>query len=127
MLARRRFLSTAAAVIALPAIAQSQGLELVMVEEHGCPWCARWNAEVGEVYHKTDEGRTAPLRRLDIREVSPDRLRVESRVVFTPTFILARDGAEIARIEGYPGEELFWWRLTTILAEHVTDSEGENG
>jgi thioredoxin-related protein len=92
--------------------------ELVMVEEHGCPWCARWNAEIGPIYPKTPEGAVAPLRRLDITELSKATLAVEKRVVFTPTFILARDGAEIGRIEGYPGEELFWWFLAALMTDN---------
>ena len=27
---------------------------------------------------------------------------------YTPTFVLAEDGKEVGRIEGYPGDEFFW-------------------
>jgi len=95
-----------------------EGLELVMIEEPGCPWCARWNAEIGPIYPKTDEGRIAPLRRIDIHDITRDTLDVSKRVVFTPTFVLTRDGREIDRIEGYPGEELFWWFLTALMTQN---------
>ncbi len=36
--------------------------ELVMFESPGCPWCARWHAEVGPGYGRSDEGKRAPLR-----------------------------------------------------------------
>ena len=36
--------------LAARAIGGGAAYELVMVEEHGCPWCARWNAEIGPVY-----------------------------------------------------------------------------
>ncbi len=92
--------------------------ELVMVEEPGCPWCAAWNAEVGPIYPKTAEGQQVPLRRMDISDRSPEGFTLATRVVFTPTFLLIEDGEEIDRIEGYPGEELFWWRLSVMLKDH---------
>lgn len=93
----------------------AEGYELVMVEQAGCHWCARWNAEIAPIYPKTDEGGTAPLRRVDLHKPFPDDLEFDGRVVFTPTFILTRDGQEQSRIEGYSGDELFWWMLTTLF------------
>ncbi|MBB94465.1 MAG: hypothetical protein CML68_07675 [Rhodobacteraceae bacterium] len=92
--------------------------DLVMVEEPGCPWCARWTAEIGPIYPKTAEGRAVPLVRMDISEPALDGFALARRVNFTPTFLLVDDGREIDRIEGYPGEELFWWRLSAILNTH---------
>ena len=40
--------------------------ELLMFDEPGCPWCRKWDAEVGGAYPKSDEGRRAPLRRIHI-------------------------------------------------------------
>ena len=94
---------------------------LLMAEEAGCIWCARWNAEVSEAYPKTAEGRAAPLRRYDIREGAPDGIDLDRRVSFTPTFILVRDGAEVGRIEGYPGEDFFWAVLNQLLARAEID------
>lgn len=88
--------------------------ELVMVEEQGCHWCARWKEEIGVVYHKTDEGRAAPLRPVDIHALPAD-LTFKSRPQFTPTFILVEDGVEIGRIEGYPGEDFFWPLLARLI------------
>ena len=34
---------------------------------------------------------------------------------FTPTFVLVRDGQEIDRIEGYPGQDFFWSLLAMML------------
>lgn len=89
--------------------------ELIMVEEHGCPWCARWNAEIAPVYPKTPEGARAPLRRIDIRATSRSDVEFASPPVFTPTFVLVEDGREIGRIEGYPGEDFFWGMLGQLL------------
>ncbi len=83
---------------------------LLMAEENGCFWCARWNKEIGHIYPKTAEGMTAPLQRFDIHGPEPD-VTFAQPVHFTPTFILVNDGAEVARIEGYPGEDFFWGLL----------------
>ncbi len=96
--------------VALPALAA----ELVMVERQGCHWCERWNAEIAPIYPKTDEGRRAPLRRVDIKAL-PDDLALASQPVFTPTFVLVEEGRELGRIEGYAGDEFFWFLLTQLL------------
>jgi hypothetical protein len=92
--------------------------ELLMAEEPGCIWCARWNAEIGPSYDKTGEGRAAPLRRADITEPKPDDINLARPVNFTPTFILLVNGEEVDRIEGYPGEDFFWPLLGLMLEEH---------
>jgi len=112
---RRTLLALAATIWALPAAAA----ELIMVEEVGCVYCELWNEQIAEIYPKTAEGKTAPLRRIDLYEQQPADLSFSKRVVFTPTFILVEDGQELARIEGYPGEDFFWWQLETILRENV--------
>jgi hypothetical protein len=103
----------------------ARAMELVMVEQHGCHWCAQWDATISAIYPRTPEGRFAPLRRIDLRAPVPDDLTLKSRAVFTPTFILVDDGTELGRIEGYPGEEMFWWALTSLLGEHTDFNGGE--
>ncbi|MDF2231777.1 hypothetical protein P2H44_04360 [Albimonas sp. CAU 1670] len=92
-------------------------LSLVMFEKDGCIWCRRWLEEIGPIYPKTEAGRTAPLRRLDIHDPLPDGLSLERPAVFTPTFVLTRDGVETGRIEGYGGEAFFWGLLEQMLTE----------
>lgn len=87
---------------------------LLMAEEDGCYWCGRWNAEIAHIYPKTAEGRAAPLRRYDLHSETPD-VAFAKRVHFTPTFILVQNGAEVGRIEGYPGEDFFWGLLTMMF------------
>ena len=99
---------------------QVRAAELVMLEEHGCPWCERWNEEVGVIYHKTPEGKQAPLRRLDIHQPLPIDLRFLAKGGYTPSFILVDDGREIGRIRGYPGEDFFWGLLGQILKKLPT-------
>ncbi|MEL7098861.1 MAG: hypothetical protein AAGM84_08545 [Pseudomonadota bacterium] len=87
---------------------------LLMAEEDGCYWCAKWNEEIAHIYPKTAEGRTAPLQRYDLHSEEPDVVFAR-RVHFTPTFILVRDGVELDRIEGYPGEDFFWGLLNMMF------------
>lgn len=101
-------------LIAAPVWAEMQ---LVMVEERGCVWCARWSAEIGPIYPKTDLGTTAPLRRIDIHAPVPEDLELERGLSFTPTFILVEDGREIGRLEGYPGEDFFWGLMEKMVAD----------
>lgn len=117
------------AVLPLPAIAESAKgpetavaeaphHELVMVEQTGCEWCKRWNEEIAPIYPKTSEGAFAPLRRVDLRAI-PDDLQVTRRVNFTPTFLIVKDGHEMARLEGYPGEDFFWPVIAKLFSTHL--------
>ena len=93
----------------------AQAAELVMFETQGCTWCEVWDAEIGAVYHKTEEGRAAPLRRVDIDEPRPPGLEALRGVVYTPTFVLLDAGREVGRILGYPGEGHFWSLLGELI------------
>lgn len=93
-------------------------LELVMFERDGCSYCRRWNEDIGPAYPRTAEGAAAPLRRIDITKPLPDGITLTGRApVFTPTFVLLRDGTEAARIEGYAGDEFFWVLLDSMLEQ----------
>lgn len=97
---------------------------LVMVEERGCIWCARWNDDISEIYPKTVEGAAAPLQRMDIHADRPDDITFQRALTFTPTFVLVVDGKEVSRLEGYPGEDFFWGLLGRMLAEAEIDVTG---
>ena len=118
-----RLASMALMVLALLAAAaggagapgNAQAAELVMFEAQGCSWCEVWDAEIGAIYHKTEEGRAAPLRRVDIDEPRPPGLEALRGVVYTPTFVLLDAGREVGRILGYPGEGHFWSLLGELI------------
>ena len=99
--------------------------ELVMFRRDGCSWCTKWDREIGPIYPKTEFSRRAPLRQVDL-----DRDRnaaiVHLPIRYTPTFVLAEDGKELGRIEGYPGDEFFWPRLENLL-ERVPQRLVPNG
>ncbi len=102
-------------LLLLPLPVQAGQVQLLMFEETGCYWCAKWDAELSSIYPKTPEGRTAPLVRLDLHDPVPSALTLKTRPVYTPTFIVINDGQEIGRIEGYPGQDFFWGLLGRIL------------
>ncbi len=105
-----------------PALAE--GLELLMVEEKGCVYCARWNAEIGPEYPITPEGKAAPLRRIDIGDQPFAGLTLDRRVVFTPTFVLLQDGTEVGRLEGFISEDFFWGLLGNMIASAQPQTGG---
>jgi hypothetical protein len=98
----------------LPFTANAE-LRLLMFEQDGCYWCARWNEEIAPAYPKTTEGRAAPLQRINIFDDYPENINIKSRPAFTPTFVLIKDGNEVGRIEGYPGDNFFWPLLDRLL------------
>lgn len=102
------------ALLALLMLAVSaSAAELIMVRQAGCSWCIRWDREIGPAYPTTEEGRFAPLRRVDIRDPLPTY--VETPVTVTPTFILVEDDREVGRLTGYPGQDFFWDMLSGIF------------
>jgi hypothetical protein len=95
---------------------------LIMVEQDGCVYCARWDTEISQIYPKTPEGHFAPLRRIDLHAPRPNDITFDGPLVITPTFVLTIDGQETARIEGYGGDELFWSMLTVTLQNNTNFS-----
>lgn len=87
-----------------------------MIRQDSCVYCRQWEAEVAPNYSRSAQGRAAPLMRIDIRGPYPDGLALDRQPYVTPTFILIRDGQEIGRIEGYPGQKNFWTLLDRLLA-----------
>ncbi len=91
--------------------------EMVMFEQPGCAWCMRFNEEIAPAWPKTEQGKRAPLRRVNIHDDIPADL-VEIPVErFTPTFVLVDDGREIARLRGYPGDQFFWAIVDEMLSK----------
>lgn len=113
-------LVTALAVFIAPHV---RAAELVMFEQKSCEWCIRWHAEIGPIYPKTEEGRQAPLRRVDIHEPMPDDLAWMKGERFTPSFALIEDGREIGRIRGYPGQDFFWGLLGQMIEKLAPSAE----
>jgi thioredoxin-related protein len=103
-----------AMLIALAAT-EVRAAELVMFEQASCVWCESFNREIAPVYGKTDEGRRAPLRRVDVAGPVPQELAFIDVEKLTPLFVLVDNGHEIGRIRGYPGEDNFWGLLGALI------------
>ena len=88
--------------------------ELVMYRRDGCPWCAKWDREIGPIYPKTDLAERAPLRLINL-DHDRDLAITHGAIRYTPTFVLVENAKEVGRIEGYPGEDFFWVRVANLL------------
>ncbi|NOE27274.1 hypothetical protein [Ruegeria sp. HKCCD6157] len=114
---RHLFLLVLAVTLLVSPLALRAEMTLLMAEEDGCMWCARWDSEISGIYPKTQEGVAAPLRRVDIHESLPDGITLKRPLYYTPTFVLLDNGQEVGRIEGYPGEDFFWGLLGVMLRD----------
>ncbi|WP_227421900.1 thioredoxin domain-containing protein [Pacificispira spongiicola] len=91
--------------------------EMIYVQRDGCPWCKVVDTTVVPIWNKTEEGRRAPLRRVDSDAAWPEDLKDITPERLTPTFILVEDGEEIARLRGYPGEHFIWPMITEMVGK----------
>ena len=90
--------------------------QLVMFTSDHCPWCAKWEKDIGVMYHLTDESKKAPLLRVDQSKTGKFKA-LERGVTFTPTFVLFDQNKEMGRITGYPGQDFFFPMLNNLLAK----------
>jgi hypothetical protein len=96
--------------------ASASAAELVMFRRDGCPWCARWDREIGPIYPATELSRRAPLRMVNLDGDRNHSVGLRSPIIYTPTFVLVEEGREVARLEGYPGEDFFWVLIEQMVA-----------
>lgn len=104
-------------LLAMTTLAPVQAAELLMFDRPGCVWCQRWEAEIGPIYPKTDEGRRFPLRHVNVEQPLPADIKLDPPVRYTPTFVLVDDGKELGRITGYIGDDAFWSLLSMMVAK----------
>src|SRR4051812_42233034 len=95
-------------------VAGACAAELLMFDDPTCPWCRRWDAEIGRGYSRSPEGQQAPLRRIYIREQSRAGVALAKPVNATPTFVLVEDGQEVGRLAGYAGRDFFYPMLDEL-------------
>jgi hypothetical protein len=110
-----RLLRALTLIAVLATWSAASAAELVMFQQAGCPYCARFDREIAPIYGRTDEGKLAPLRRVDIHAPIPAGLKSIAVERITPAFVLVEDGREIGRIRGYPGEDNFWGLLAGMI------------
>lgn len=106
------------AVLALSIVATAPsfaaGVRLIMVEQDGCRYCIDWDREIAPKYPKSAEGRFAPLQRAKRGDAA---LKGFNPVIYTPTFLVVRDGEEVGRVTGYAGKLFFYEQLDEELAK----------
>ena len=93
----------------------AHALELIMFETKGCIWCKKWREEVGLIYERTEEGKIAPLRSIDMTVNTRTQFKLRAPVTISPTFVMVSGENEVGRITGYPGEDFFWALLSNLL------------
>lgn len=98
---------------------------MLMVEQPGCHYCARFDAEIAPKWPLTDQGKAAPLQRMRLGGDAPAGVTLASPPPLTPTFVVLVDGAEHGRLTGYPGEDFFWPMIATLIERAGTDSGTE--
>ena len=110
-----RGMAAGLAVAVAVGAASASDFRLLMFEQAGCIYCMRWDSEIGPAYPNTEQGEIAPLTKLNIRDELPDGIELDRAAYLTPTFVLIREGAEVGRIEGYPGPDFFWFLLDEVI------------
>jgi len=104
-----------------PAPAAAAELSMLMVEQPGCHYCARFDDEIAPKWPKTDEGRAAPLQRMRLGAEPPAGVTLDAPPPLTPTFVVLVDGTEHGRLVGYPGEDFFWPMIAQLIERAGTD------
>lgn len=89
-------------------------VKLIMVEQDGCRYCIEWDREIAPKYPTSREGRFAPLQRMQRGDA---RLAAFKPVIYTPTFLVVHNGAEVGRVTGYAGKLFFWEELDEQLGK----------
>ena len=87
---------------------------LVMVDDAGCVYCAKWDRDARQGYEASPEGQFAPLIR---QHVGSPELSGLGRLAYTPTFVLIVRGREAGRIVGYAGADFFWAEIDRLFAK----------
>ncbi|MEZ5856161.1 MAG: thioredoxin family protein [Hyphomicrobiaceae bacterium] len=76
---------------------------LLVFDDPGCSWCARFKRDIAPAYEESPLMQKAPMQYVQIRDQANIVYRLRSRVTGTPTIVLVdRRGKEVSRT-GYPG------------------------
>ena len=81
-----------------------------------CAYCKAWENEIANIYLKTEFEDEFKLSFINFfSNVELENYGISKTVKVTPTFIFVKDKMEVGRIEGYNGQELFWWQVDEII------------
>ena len=81
-----------------------------------CAYCKKWENEIANIYLKTEFEDEFKLSFINVfSNVKLENYGISKTVKVTPTFIFVKDKMEVGRIEGYNGQDLFWWQVDEII------------
>ena len=90
-------------------------LEIVVVEEPNCLYCALFRRDLFPAYAASPRARAVPMRFIDVAELGASRINLSQAVDVVPTILVLSDGAEIGRIPGYATKEVFFSSINALL------------
>ena len=90
-------------------------LEIVVVEEPNCLYCALFRRDLYPAYAASPRSREVPIRFISVAELSASRLSLTQSVDVVPTILVLADGTEIGRIPGYVTTEAFFSAINALL------------
>ena len=90
--------------------------KLLYFYSNTCAYCKAWENEIANIYLKTEFEDEFKLSFIDFfSNVDLEKYGISKMVKVTPTFIFVKDKIEVGRIEGYNGQELFWWQVDDVI------------
>lgn len=92
-------------------------MRLVVYEIDGCAACEQFHTEALQDYWSSATSSTLPLTIVDLNALGTAGQALRSPIRTVPTFIVMRDGIEIARLTGYPGKQAFEAGIAQVLAD----------
>lgn len=98
-------------------IAARADMRLYVYEIEGCEACAQFHAEALQDYWASQASRSLPLTIVDLNALGTARQPLRSPIRTVPTFVVMRDGIEMARLTGYPGKAAFEAGMAAVIAE----------
>ena len=118
MIYRHVFTPLAALCLGLLFAPTGHADELLYVYGPDCGACMKFEADIGDIYPKTDEAKHLPLRKVTLEDWRAGRHPLAEckikPILGTPTFVQVHDCVELDRITGYSNDELFWFALSRI-------------
>jgi hypothetical protein len=107
-------LAVALAALVLPETARAE-MRLYMFETADCAACALFHAEALEAYWSSEASRQLPLTIVDLNALGTAGQPLRAPISVVPTFVVMREGTEIARLAGFPGKAAFEAAITSML------------
>jgi len=104
------------ALPAWPTLASAE-MRLYLFEIAGCTACDQFHAEALRDYWTSDASTALPLTIVDLNALGTAAQPLRSPIRTVPTFVVMRDGIEIARLTGYPGKAAFAAGIAAVLAD----------